>query len=93
MENWIILISNSVSANVNIFKFVGSINEVKEKLLSIADDCTKEWDDDLLTYPSSIDDIKESKQDSSFSCIVKYVCCDYNIAAIPFNNLTMLGDN
>lgn len=58
--NWIITVSNSYNAEIDFYKFYGSVNELKEKLLFLAQnaDLVIYEDIDEEDYPKSVNEIE-----------------------------------
>ena len=64
--NWIIGISNSETNGVKLFKFFGSIDEVKEKLISMVIEDRKEDEGNWEYGSETIEDIEDKSYNSGY---------------------------
>ena len=70
--NWIIIISNSDNAEINFYKFYGSVDDLKEKLLFMAQNSDmvkfeKIYEED---YPKSVNEIEYDTDSKTYFIVL-----------------------
>lgn len=75
-NDWIITESNSENTDIYFYRFFGTKEEVKQKLLKMV---TEHENDskELLSYPESKEDIEENIETGALFCTVDFE--DYNV--------------
>ena len=90
MEDWIITFSNSEDTDIYFYRFYGTEEDVKKKLLKMAKERTYECAADLLRYPEDIEDIEQNTETGTLYCIVDYDEYGYVFTAMEFTEISYL---
>lgn len=88
--DWIITFSNSENADVYFWRFYGGLEEVKKKMLEMAQERSRNTDSELINLPSEPTEIEEDPATDTLSCMIGYEDYDYVISAKKFQEMDWL---
>lgn len=83
-NDWIITFSNSEDTDVFFWRFFGTEEDVKEKLVTLAKEHSTDTESDLLQCPDSAGDVEENTETCALFCTVGYEDYDYVFTAMDF---------
>ena len=83
-NDWIITFSNSEDTDVFFWRFFGTEEAVKEKLVTLAKEHSTDTESDLLQCPDSAGDVEENTETCALFCTVEYENYDYVFTAMDF---------
>lgn len=83
-NDWIITFSNSEDTDVFFWRFFGTEEAVKEKLVTLAKEHSTDTESDLLQCPDSAGDVEENTGTCALFCTVGYEDYDYVFTAMDF---------
>ena len=83
-NDWIITFSNSEDTDVFFWRFFGTEEAVKEKLVTLAKEHSKDTESDLLQCPDSAGDVEKNTEPCALFCTVEYEDYDFVLTAMDF---------
>ena len=86
-KDWILMFSNSEDADIYLFRFYGSEDEVKGKLYEMAKEKMQDTACDLLHYPEDADYVEKNEETGCLYCMVTYEDYDYVFTAKEFASI------
>lgn len=84
-NDWILTFTNSENMDVYFWRFFGTEQEVKEKLLAMAKEYSQE--ENLVSCPESLDGIEMNPDTCAWFCNVSYEDYDYVFTAMDFRSI------
>lgn len=86
-RDWILTFSNSENADVYFWRFYGGLEEVKKKMLEMAQERSSNTDSELINLPTDPTEIEKNLATDTLICMIGYEDYDYVISAKDFQKI------